>query len=450
MRYEILLTQTDYDSLTLHFSSDMEEVALMLAGVNEDQQRIRLLINQIYKVPKDLFLVQQEDRFVLDSLAFRHIFKEARKQGLSVVIAHNHPGIVLSQPARFSEADLQGELRLLEDFARLTSQPHGAIVFGKNGSVDCRVWVNGKHYPVDNVRVIGKQVTNIFPTSSNRETLNIPENLQRQVLAFGELGQQVLAETKVAVVGGGGTGSFIATELAYLGVKDITILDFDKVEATNLNRLFGASLHNIGEYKVDVLKRFILSIGNGTSVNAVKGSLLTYDGIDAVRKADIVFSCTDTVSSRAVLNQIAHQYFIPVIDMGVGLDSKDGYITGGGGYAKVILPDGTCLQCNEDLPPHMLAQEQLPVEQLHQAIRNGYCKEVQNPSVISLNGTISSLAVTLFINLLFGFMKINREEYLNYSIIKGNIKTAVSAGTLGCYICKDVKGRGHKLELFQI
>lgn len=64
------------------------------------------------------------------------------------------------------------------------------------------------------------------------------ERYQRQIQLINEIGQQKLMDSKVLIVGVGGLGSIVATYLTVAGVGEITLLDYDNVEITNLNRQF--------------------------------------------------------------------------------------------------------------------------------------------------------------------------------------------------------------------
>lgn len=454
MRYEILFTESHFREITDHFEgSDVEQVAFLLAGVNINGDRTRLLVNYIYRVPAHEFVIQRDDRFEVKSEVFRKIWKKARNENLSVILAHCHPGWILSNPARFSMADLQGELNLQEDFSRLNSQPNGAMVFGVDSTIDARVWVNGEQVPVSFIRVIGRQIRVLQPTSSPEEiTYNPSDVYNRQILAFGEEGQALIAATKVAIVGAGGTGSFVGILLAHLGVKSMQVFDFDNVESSNLNRLPGSMLSDAGKstMKIDVLKRYIKALNPEITVKCYDYPVDTIDGIRAIVDSDVIFCCTDSMASRAVLNQVAHQFYIPVIDMGVGIDSPDRRIIGGGGYVKAVVPEGICLYCNGDLQPSLIANEKMPEPLREAAIQAGYCKQIENPSVMSLNGMISSLAVTKFLDILFGFGEMSSLEYQNYYLLTGKVRVAKAGKKKTCPFCQDNKGKGGQFDLFQI
>lgn len=98
-------------------------------------------------------------------------------------------------------------------------------------------------------------------------------------------------DRRIDIVGVGATGSRIALSLAKLGIKDIHVWDFDKVEEHNIpNQMFDFS--DIGSFKVDAMKRVIEAV-TGTKVTTHNEKV---DGTQAF--GEVVFLLTDTMSSR--------------------------------------------------------------------------------------------------------------------------------------------------------
>src|SRR3546814_2730124 len=109
----------------------------------------------------------------------------------------------------------------------------------------------------------------------------------RQVRAFGAVGQARLALLRILVVGAGGTGSVSLQQLAHLGAMDVIVIDPDCVEATNLNRLVGATPADIGKPKVHVARRMIEAINPDARVEAIVGDIV--DAEQAARIAGCDF-----------------------------------------------------------------------------------------------------------------------------------------------------------------
>ena len=96
------------------------------------------------------------------------------------------------------------------------------------------------------------------------------EQFSRTELLIGKEGIQKLKNSKVIIYGIGGVGSYIVEGLARAGIEHIIIVDYDKVDITNINRQIEALHSTIGKYKVDVMKQRILDINPRATVEAYK------------------------------------------------------------------------------------------------------------------------------------------------------------------------------------
>lgn len=247
------------------------------------------------------------------------ITKRARTQKCALVFVHSHPG---PSAPDFSAVDDAGEKHLAGFFAhRYPDVIHAALVVSDGGLRARRLGSD------EEIRVIAIGV--------NRELLFDPlfhkqpvaEIYDRQVRAFGEAGQDAIARLRIAVVGLGGTGSVIAQELVHLGVKDFILVDPDTLEQSNLNRVANASAKDIGKPKVKTAARYIKSVSKSANVQTIQGDVIQVKTARKLLNADLIFGCTDSHGSRAVLQQIAYQYMIPCIDMGVTIAVAENQIT---------------------------------------------------------------------------------------------------------------------------
>src|SRR5205814_395933 len=137
----------------------------------------------------------------------------------------------------------------------------------------------------------------------------------RQVRAFGQEGQRRISDLSVGVVGASGTGSHVCQQLIRLGVGEIIVVDHDSVETINLNRIVTAWARDAAKQrkKVATIEAYARLVG-GTRVKALGGNVMETPIADRLRRVDALFACTDTLASRAVLNRIAIQHFIPLWD----------------------------------------------------------------------------------------------------------------------------------------
>ena len=92
----------------------------------------------------------------------------------------------------------------------------------------------------------------------------------RTGLIVGQEGLDKLKDANVIVFGVGGVGSFTCEALVRAGVGNITIVDFDDVDITNINRQIPALHSTIGRLKVDVMKERLLDINPDLNIKAIK------------------------------------------------------------------------------------------------------------------------------------------------------------------------------------
>ena len=144
-----------------------------------------------------------------------------------------------------------------------------------------------------------------------------PARLVRQAPVLGHAVMQRLGGLRVAVVGAGGTGSITAEMLGRLGVGQIDLIDADRVEASNLNRLQGAGPGDVGEFKVDVMRRELGRCSPDVQVHSVADAVWSAAAVECLEQADMVIGCVDNEHTRWWLNRFAVQYLIPYFDVGV-------------------------------------------------------------------------------------------------------------------------------------
>jgi hypothetical protein len=209
----------------------------------------------------------------------------------------------------------------------------------------------------------------------------------------------------IAVVGCSGTGSPLIEQLARLGVGRLVLVDPDRVEQKNLNRILNATWEDaeLGRLKVDVMSRAIKAMGLGTDVEAIGDNLATPRAVKAVAECDVVFGCMDGVEGRHLLNRLAAYYVLPYFDVGVKLEADGrGGVNEACGAVHYLKPDGASL-----LDRRVYTLEQLKSAGLQRTdpeayrtqVSAGYIRGVaeDRPAVISVNMHIASAAVNEFL-----------------------------------------------------
>ena len=145
--------------------------------------------------------------------------------------------------------------------------------------------------------------------------------LQRSELLIKSEGIEKLKKANVLVVGLGGVGSFAAEFLARAGVGNLTIVDGDVVDITNVNRQLPALHTTVGKDKVEVVAERILDIN--PEINLVKmNEFLSPERMDEILESnhfDYVLDCIDSVSPKLALIKACRRRKIKIVSsMGAG------------------------------------------------------------------------------------------------------------------------------------
>jgi len=145
--------------------------------------------------------------------------------------------------------------------------------------------------------------------------------LQRSELLIKQEGLEKLKNASVLVVGLGGVGSFAAEFLARAGVGNMTIVDGDIVDITNINRQLPALHSTVGKDKVEIVAERILDIN--PEINLVKmNEFLSPERMDEIlenTKFDYVLDCIDSVSPKLALIKACRRRKIKIVSsMGAG------------------------------------------------------------------------------------------------------------------------------------
>lgn len=148
----------------------------------------------------------------------------------------------------------------------------------------------------------------------------IMEEFSREIKLIGQENFEKLKNSKVILFGVGGVGGYVLESLARSGIENITIVDFDTVSESNLNRQIIALQTTIGKYKVDVAKERIKNINPNCNVVAIKEKL-TKENIDRFNFScyDFVIDAIDMVTSKLLIIEKAKKENVEVIScMGTG------------------------------------------------------------------------------------------------------------------------------------
>lgn len=142
----------------------------------------------------------------------------------------------------------------------------------------------------------------------------------RTGLIIGNEGIEKLQNSNVIVFGVGGVGSFAAEAIARAGVGKMTIVDFDDVDITNINRQIPALHSTVGKYKVDVMKDRILDINPNIDIKAIRAKYTAESSEEILcEEYDYVIDAIDMVTSKIYLIETCVKKNLNIISsMGMG------------------------------------------------------------------------------------------------------------------------------------
>lgn len=454
--YALRITEQDYEQCRAAVLVDhpKESAVFMLAGRKNIGNIEELIVRRIVRIPKSEYRIQENFHLDISPRTINGLIALCEENALGVILCHSHP-----TDSPYSPSDDRGEKRIADIIWKfMPSAPIGSLLIYPNG-MKGRIWKpsEGSH-PVSTVRIVGRCIRTINVEGS---ATSIPIHDQgiydRQILAFGEGGQQILSKARVAIVGLGGTGSPVAEQLVRMGIRDFVLIDPEPIDPSNITRVYGSYYSDIQGWwpkwwpwlkrersKVDLIAKHLKRINPKVKINAIRDSVIKSDACQALLDRDVIFCCTDEHWGRSVVNQIAYQYVIPVINMGVRVDAREGRIRGAKGDVHVLRPGKPCLWCYEFLSADRIYAESLLSHERSSLLREGYVENIDTtaPSVISLTTTISGHAVTAFLQLMTDFLGDTGDiSCLNYYVMEAAVNRAQSRIKEYC-ICNKVKGYG--------
>lgn len=154
--------------------------------------------------------------------------------------------------------------------------------------------------------------------------MSINKMFERTSLLIGEDKLNKIRNLNILVLGVGGVGGYSIETLVRSGVENITLVDYDTIDITNLNRQLISNNNNIGKYKVEEFKKRILSINNNVKVNTIKDKI-SKDNINILFEDnyDYIIDACDTIEVKKELIKICKEKdinLITVCGMGKKLD----------------------------------------------------------------------------------------------------------------------------------
>lgn len=338
--------------------------------------------------------------------------RRAKKLGGGLMRVHTHPAGVTPSPL-----DRRSARRVFEgDSDRLApGEPLMAAITNTSGAWSARVYEFGSasqpHVtPVTAIRLVGPRFRKLDTPESTSGPAGAfgtvsPTAQDSGIQLWGEQGQRILAGLRVGLVGCGGVGSILASQLPRLGVGELVLVDFDRLERANANRSAGASRMDVRQAR---LKTYVAqreahraAIQPGFETTVVDGSVVeddpTYAAVPALLDCDLVIAAVDAARPRKVLDHLGTLHCIPVLSGGSRLHAnEDGLLREEAKIQTSITGPGfSCFGCQR-----VWKREHVEREREHPRYRGerGYVEggvdpseTPRSPSVIGINSIVAGL-----------------------------------------------------------
>ena len=418
MKTIIRFTGLQHETLKRHLypGDNCEAVAVALCGRRHGADRHVLTVREILLIPHDVCSVRSPLSITWPTETIIPMLSSLAESGGALLKIHSHPGGF----PRFSATDDNADRELFASVYGCAEgdAPHASCVMLPDGRVFGRtISSDGDFRPVASISVAGDDID--FWDAERDSVKTVPAFASRHAQAFSAGTFEVLRNRSIAVIGCSGTGSPVIEQLARLGVGRLVVVDPDRIEEVNLNRILNATEEDAlaGEYKVDVIARAVRAMGTGTKVVPIARNLFDAETIRSVAECDVVFGCMDSVDGRHLLNRLAVFYSLPYFDLGVKL------VADGMGGVEQICGSVHYLQPGRSslLSRGTYTIEQLAAAALKRANPEEYDRRreekyiagvrEERPAVISVNMLIASLAVNEFLARVHKFRDDGNENY---------------------------------------
>lgn len=410
------VTETEWKRLRDHLlqPDSLERAGFARLGRAEHAGRIGYFLHRFDPVLDEDCAQQHATVVEPEPLTVLDVFSGYAKSAASALMhLHSHPFTDRASFSGVDDANLPKTARDLAGYLKTvgSNQPPRflRLVVGRSEDGFTAEVMDGNGCIVEvitEIRVVGASgLRTIRRWSEKAAAIGIPgeerERLDRNLNWLGETGQQRIAQTHVAIVGLGGLGSELLKACRGLGFQRYTLVDHDRVEVSNLNRL-PWSQTDVGRLKVGVARDFILGAIPDAEVEIVPEPIGGARAWRALADADVIVACLDNDFARLQVQDVAARHLRPLLDMGSGITLRPGTreVDGMGGQVSFHIPGGPCLACQGLDASQVIDPE-------HAEVRRsvGYVQGTDETpaSVVTINSVVAALGADTLMKWLTGF-----------------------------------------------
>jgi molybdopterin/thiamine biosynthesis adenylyltransferase len=403
--------------------STKEYYACLLAKVEILDEQVFFLVHEIRFPKKEEILSNSIVSLRVGGFFIQNILEEikTRTDIDSIIEVHTHP--FSKNKVSFSGVDDSDERKLTGVLSsHYPNISYGSVVFSQT-EYSARVWkIKNASLKEPIKSLLNTQKINEGINSSDFDISDsnvddykeFSEIFSRNELMFGKQNITNISKNQViTIVGVGGIGSIIAENLIHMGFCNITLIDHDKSDLSNLNRVVGLNYQDAKNraLKVEVIKRHLLAINPRANINIFPTKIEDLLDMRSIAMSNWLVMATDNHYSRFLLQKLCFKYYVPFVHVGVNITVNNGVISDISGEVAVIrMGDEFCLTCINKLKPNEI-HKVLNIDQNSRQglLKKGYVNggDVKEPAVKTLNSIMGALTVDALINEYTGIRKNN-------------------------------------------
>jgi len=377
---------------TLFSRANCEGFAFALARPCKRNHGLAYIVEHVLE-PGDSDYEQRSAGGLTTSLAFSNrinqIAADAANHGLAPVHLHSHPPGV----ENFSSYDDKHE-RMLHQWLQSQGQPLLlSVVQAPDAQPRARLWLNKQTQPLtlrQGLQIVTAETAPALPALSRQN-------------AFGRGLKAAARHLQIGIVGVGGIGMLVAEQLARAGFCRFVLIDHDRIEPSNLNRLPGCTEQDLGRFKVKTAKtqiqRICRAVGTRSEVHAFVEDIYTApDQVkNVLRQCDVILALTDNELSRIACLDLAFDGGAEFLMAGVDIRLNEaGEIQGLFAEVSGAEAGRYCPMCTGRLDSGQAsldARRYVGGEVWDKAQSEGYIRDIPDPSVMSLNAMAAGALV---------------------------------------------------------
>lgn len=414
MEHILTITDEAWKIIQSRFTDNngCEHLFAGLLTINETPDRREFFLKEIIKPEQSDYMEQSACIITIEPDFMANLLLKSKHHG-GIFLMHNHLGSAV--PSNVDDKHIQKALQNAEDFRngnfiiRSIWGTNGIFAEVMNAQMDD--WT-----PIDFIKIIGDENMRIhYPINSQSENDDIDEERHNRTLnLLGEHGHEVLnliGKLKWGFIGAGGTMSCFIYMMKFLGPKRCVIVDGDRIERSNANRLFGYRDGDDQKYKGDVMRRELLAYDPDMQIEVVNSFFPSQEALSALKDCDILICGPDNDFCRYHAAVIASRYWKVLLDFGSGirLDKNTGIPLAIGSQARLQLPtkNGKCLACL-GLETDNLINPKIEDEIRQSSLQVGYIQDSDLPtpvSVVTINAVIATIGVRMLLSYFSGIGK---------------------------------------------